>query len=78
MKGQLSRKKSSSRELASSEFLLQQLRNLLEAGGQEMLDSLPDGIHSGLIKGGARGVLCFLPGSLTWRVGKTISGSMLT
>ncbi len=46
-------------ELASSEFLLQQLRNLLEAGGQEMLDSLPDGIHSGLIKGGARGVFFY-------------------
>jgi hypothetical protein len=46
-------------ELASNEFLLQQLRNLLEAGGQEMLDSLPDGIHSGLIKGGSRGVFFY-------------------
>lgn len=46
-------------ELASSEFLLQQLRNLLEAGGQEMLDSLPDGIHSGLIKGGSSGVFFY-------------------
>lgn len=46
-------------ELASSEFLLQQLRNLLEAGGQEMLDSLPDGIHSGQIKGGACGVFFY-------------------
>jgi hypothetical protein len=46
-------------ELASSEFLLQQLRNLLEDGGQEMLDLLPDGIHSGLIKGGACGVFFY-------------------
>jgi integrase len=35
-------------ELASNEFLLQQLRSLLEAGAQKMLEELPDGIHSGL------------------------------
>jgi len=47
-------------ELASSEFLLQQLRGLLDAGGREMLESLPDGIHSGLVREGARGVFfCF-------------------
>jgi hypothetical protein len=42
-------------ELASSEFLLQQLKTLMDAGGKEMLDSLPDGIHSGLAKAGAKG-----------------------
>ncbi|MFQ5853507.1 MAG: C-terminal helicase domain-containing protein, partial [Candidatus Binatia bacterium] len=46
-------------ELASSEFLLQQLRSLIEAGGQEMLESLPDGIHSGLAKEGAKGVFFY-------------------
>ena len=35
-------------ELASSEFLLKQLRELLDGGGREALDALPDGIHSGL------------------------------
>jgi hypothetical protein len=46
-------------ELASNEFLLQQLRSLIEAGGQELLDSLPDGIHSGLAKEGAKGVFFY-------------------
>jgi superfamily II DNA or RNA helicase len=46
-------------ELASSEFLAQQLRTFVEAGGQEMLESLPDGIHSGLAKAGARGVFFY-------------------
>src|SRR5439155_22350380 len=32
-------------ELASNEFLLQQLRTLLNKEGQEALDTLPDGIH---------------------------------
>ena len=35
-------------ELASSEYLLQQLKSLLATGAQERLDALPDGIHSGL------------------------------
>jgi len=46
-------------ELASSEFLLQQLRGLLDAGGREMLESLPDGIHSGLARAGAKGVFFY-------------------
>jgi len=46
-------------ELASSEFLMQQLRGLLDAGGREMLESLPDGIHSGLAKVGAKGVFFY-------------------
>jgi Helicase conserved C-terminal domain len=46
-------------ELASNEFLLQHLRQLLEAGGVQMLEELPDGIHSGLIKPGAKGVFFY-------------------
>jgi hypothetical protein len=46
-------------ELASNEFLAQQLRALLDAGGREMLESLPDGIHSGLAKVGAKGVFFY-------------------
>jgi len=46
-------------ELASNEFLLQQLRQLLEAGGVQMLEELPDGIHSGLNKPGAKGVFFY-------------------
>src|SRR3970040_356738 len=43
-------------EMASNEFLLQQLRSLIDAGGQEILEDLPDGIHSGLAGEGAKGV----------------------
>ncbi|MBW1947667.1 MAG: DEAD/DEAH box helicase, partial [Deltaproteobacteria bacterium] len=46
-------------ELASNEFLLQQLRNLLDSGGLAMLESLPDGIHSGLLKSGDSGVFFY-------------------
>ena len=46
-------------ELASNEFLLQQLRNALESGAQEMLEGLPDGIHSGLVREGERGVFFY-------------------
>ena len=46
-------------ELASNEFLQQQLRNLLDAGGKEMLASLPDGIHSGLARENAKGVFFY-------------------
>lgn len=47
-------------ELATGEFLMQQLRNLLDWGGKEMLESLPDGIHSGLMKSGAKGAFFYL------------------
>jgi superfamily II DNA or RNA helicase len=46
-------------ELASSEFLMQQLRGLLDSGGSEALKELPDGIHSGLARAGARGVFFY-------------------
>jgi hypothetical protein len=50
-------------ELVSNEFLAQQLRQLLDAGGRQMLDSLPDGIHSGLLRPRARGVFFYFQGS---------------
>ncbi|MBI3942564.1 MAG: SWF/SNF helicase family protein, partial [Chloroflexi bacterium] len=46
-------------ELASNEFLLQQLKSLLESGAQERLDALPDGIHSGLYKANNRGLFFY-------------------
>jgi hypothetical protein len=46
-------------ELASSEFLLRHLQTLLDAGGQKMLEALPDGIHSGLAKARARGIFFY-------------------
>ena len=46
-------------ELASNEFLLLQLRTLLEAGGRGMLEALPDGIHSGLARPGERGLFFY-------------------
>lgn len=49
-------------ELMSHEFLLQQLRNLLNSGGREMLEQLPDGIHSGLSKPNAKGMFFYFKG----------------
>lgn len=46
-------------ELASNEFLLQQLRNLLATGGRQALEELPDGIHSGLARQAARGLFFY-------------------
>lgn len=46
-------------ELAGSEALSQQLRAFLEAGGRELLEDLPDGIHSGLARAGAKGVFFY-------------------
>ena len=46
-------------ELASNEFLLQQLRSLLETGAQKMLEELPDGIHSGLARQAERGIFFY-------------------
>ena len=46
-------------ELASNEFLLQQLRNLLDSGARDMLEGLPDGIHSGLARAGERGIFFY-------------------
>jgi superfamily II DNA/RNA helicase len=46
-------------ELVSSEFLLQNLKNLLDSGMREQLEALPDGIHSGLLRQGAKGVFFY-------------------
>src|SRR5713226_3179088 len=46
-------------ELVSSEFLLQNLKNLLDAGMRNMLEELPDGIHSGLAREGTKGVFFY-------------------
>ena len=46
-------------ELASSEFMLQQLKGLLAGGARERLESLPDGIHSGLHHSGYRGLFFY-------------------
>ncbi len=46
-------------ELVSSEFLLQNLKNLLDAGMRSMLEELPDGIHSGLARQGAKGIFFY-------------------
>ena len=54
-------------ELVSSEFLLQNLKNLLDAGMRDTLEALPDGIHSGLAREEARGVFFYFtaPGNGT-------------
>jgi superfamily II DNA/RNA helicase len=49
-------------ELASNEFLLKQLKELLDSGAREALEELPDGIHSGLVRPGAKGVFFYFQG----------------
>jgi hypothetical protein len=51
-------------ELASNEFLIQQLRSLLEAGAQKMLEELPDGIHSGLAREREKGIFFYFTAPL--------------
>lgn len=46
-------------ELVSSEFLLQNLKGLLDDNMRAMLEALPDGIHSGLLRQGAKGVFFY-------------------
>jgi len=46
-------------DLASSEVLLQQLHTFLDAGGREVIDSIPDGIHSGLQRHGSKGIFFY-------------------
>jgi SNF2 family DNA or RNA helicase len=46
-------------ELASSEFLLRQLNELLATKGTEWLQQLPDGIHSGLVRRNAKGLFFY-------------------
>jgi len=47
-------------ELASNEAMLQLLRSFLESGGRELVEKLPDGVHSGLARPGNRGVFFYL------------------
>jgi hypothetical protein len=54
-------------ELASNEFLLKQLRELLAGGAREALEEIPDGIHSGLARPGARCVFLFSGPAYRWR-----------
>lgn len=46
-------------ELVSSEYLLQNLKNLLNTGMREELEQLPDGIHSGMVRAGVKGVFFY-------------------
>jgi superfamily II DNA or RNA helicase len=50
-------------ELVSSEFLLQNLKGLLDGEMRQMLENLPDGIHSGLVRQNARGVFFYFTAS---------------
>ncbi|HVB23046.1 MAG TPA: helicase-related protein [Ktedonobacteraceae bacterium] len=58
-------------ELVSSEFLLQQLKNLLDNGMRQQLEELPDGIHSGLMRSAARGVFFYFTAEQKKRGKKT-------
>lgn len=46
-------------ELVSNESLAHHLKQMLEGGAREMIESLPDGIHSGLVKPNAKGVFFY-------------------
>ena len=46
-------------ELASNEFLLQHLLSELNTGARGMLEELPDGIHSGLVRDGEKGMFFY-------------------
>jgi hypothetical protein len=46
-------------ELVSSEFMLQTLKGLLDDQKRQMLEDLPDGIHSGLTRARAKGVFFY-------------------
>jgi hypothetical protein len=41
---------------------LKQLREVLVGGGREALEALPEGIHSGLTRLGAKGVFFYFQG----------------
>src|SRR5205085_9725924 len=61
-------------ELVSSEFLLQNLKNLLDSGMRQMLENLPDGIHSGLLRQGAKGVFFYFTAQTS--VGASLVGTL--
>ncbi|MGA2732789.1 MAG: helicase-related protein [Syntrophobacteraceae bacterium] len=49
-------------ELATNEFMLQKLQEAIQAGLEEEVKRLPDGIHSGLHKPGAKGIFWYFKG----------------
>lgn len=55
-------------ELTSSEYLLQNLKGLLDNGMRQTLEALPDGIHSGLLRHDAKGVFFYFTAPDTQRV----------
>ncbi len=57
-------------ELVSSEFLLQNLKNLLDSGMRQQLEALPDGIHSGLTRQNAKGVFFYFTAPDKQKTGK--------
>ncbi|HLX40177.1 MAG TPA: C-terminal helicase domain-containing protein, partial [Ktedonobacteraceae bacterium] len=65
-------------ELVSSEFLLQQLKNLLDNGMRQQLEELPDGIHSGLMRSAARGVFFYFTAEEKRRSKKTGNATATT
>jgi superfamily II DNA or RNA helicase len=60
-------------ELVSSEFLLQNLKNLLDSGMRQMLENLPDGIHSGLMRQEAKGIFFYFTAQRN--VGASLAGA---
>jgi superfamily II DNA/RNA helicase len=46
-------------ELVSSEYLMQNLKGLLDTGMRQQLEELPDGIHSGMLRQKAKGVFFY-------------------
>lgn len=57
--GTVIREEEQAAELVSNESLAHQLKQMIEAGAREMLENLPDGIHSGLVKPNAKGVFFY-------------------
>ncbi len=67
-------------ELASSEVLLQQLRTFLDTGGRDLVETIPDGVHSGLQRAGVQGVFFFFrstAGQNFWKFYDLKSGTVL-
>jgi superfamily II DNA or RNA helicase len=57
--GSVIREEELATELVSNETLAHQLRKMIEAGAREMIETLPDGIHSGQVKANASGVFFY-------------------
>lgn len=57
--GSVIREEELATELVSNETLAHQLKQMLAAGAREMIESLPDGIHSGQVRPNAKGVFFY-------------------